>query len=121
MSTKTLITADQLEQMPDDDSVQIELDEGELVTIAPAGLEHGDCGINIAYLLKDHVKKHGLGKVYSADTGFRLREDTALRTCPSSVKTGWRLSTGEDSARVVPTWLSRFSHPPTACGSSCGR
>ena len=31
MSTKTLITADELEQMPDDDSVQIELDEGELI------------------------------------------------------------------------------------------
>ena len=33
MSTKTLITVDELEQMPDDDSVQIELDEGELITI----------------------------------------------------------------------------------------
>jgi hypothetical protein len=28
-----MITADELEQMPEDDSVQIELDEGELITI----------------------------------------------------------------------------------------
>jgi Uma2 family endonuclease len=49
MSTKTLITADELEQMPGDDSVQIELDEGELITMPPAGGEHGDSGGNIAF------------------------------------------------------------------------
>ena len=42
----------------------------------PAGMEHGDCGIEIAYLLKDFVKKHDLGKVYNADTGFKLSADT---------------------------------------------
>jgi Uma2 family endonuclease len=39
-------------------------------------MDHGDCGTEIAYLLKDFVKKHDLGKVYSADTGFKLSEDT---------------------------------------------
>ena len=37
MATKTLLTADDLEQMPDDDSVQIELDRGEMITMPPAG------------------------------------------------------------------------------------
>ncbi len=41
MSRKVLLTADELERMPDDDSVQIELDEGELITMAPASEEHG--------------------------------------------------------------------------------
>ena len=76
MSSKTLLTADELEQMPDDDSVQIELDEGELIRMPPAGMDHGDCGIEIAYVLKDYVKKHDLGKVYNADTGFKLSDDT---------------------------------------------
>jgi Uma2 family endonuclease len=55
MSSRTLLTAGELEQMPDDDSVQIELDEGELIRMPPAGMEHGDCGIEIAFLLKAFV------------------------------------------------------------------
>src|SRR5579864_9215743 len=76
MSTKTLITADELEQMPDDDSVRIELDEGELITMPPVGMDHGDCESNIDVLLASYVKKHRLGRVYTGDTGFRLRHDT---------------------------------------------
>ena len=76
MSTKTLTTADELERMPDDDSVQVELDEGELITMPPAGEEHGECGNGIAFLLTRFVRQHKLGKVYAADTGFRLGDDT---------------------------------------------
>lgn len=76
MSSRTLLTADELEQMPDDDSVQIELDEGELITMPPAGMDHGNCGAQIAALLHNYVKKHRLGRVYNADTGFRLSNDT---------------------------------------------
>ena len=36
MDRKTLLTADELEQMPDDDSVRVELDEGEVIRIPPA-------------------------------------------------------------------------------------
>jgi Uma2 family endonuclease len=39
-------------------------------------MDHGECGIEIAYLLKDYVKKHDLGKVYGAETGFKLSDDT---------------------------------------------
>src|ERR1700691_1962585 len=76
MSTKTLLTADELERMPDDDSVRTELDEGELITMPPAGWDHGDRGVNITAILHNYVKKHRLGKVLSADTGFRLGSDT---------------------------------------------
>jgi len=76
MSSKTLVTAAELERMPDDDSVRIELDEGEIIRMPPAGMEHGDCGAELAFQLTSFVKKHGLGKVYSADTGFRLTDDT---------------------------------------------
>jgi Uma2 family endonuclease len=76
MSSKVLVTADELEQMPDDDSVQIELDEGELVTMPPGGGEHGSCEVEIISLLQAYVKSHRLGKVYSGDTGFRLAPHT---------------------------------------------
>jgi Uma2 family endonuclease len=76
MSTKTLLTADELEQMPDDDSVQTELDEGELITMPPAGGDHGYIGWGISSELGYFVKKHKLGRLYIADTGFRLGRDT---------------------------------------------
>jgi Uma2 family endonuclease len=76
MSTRTLLTADELEQMPDDDSVRLELDEGELITMPPVGLEHADYESNICTLLKSYVREHRLGKVYTGDGGFRLRDDT---------------------------------------------
>ena len=63
MSTKTLLTADELERMPADDSVRTELDEGELITMPPAGWDHGSYGAEITTLLRNFVKKHGLGKV----------------------------------------------------------
>ena len=71
-----MMTAAELEPIPDDDSVQIELDEGELVRTPLNGMDHGACGAVIACLLKVYVKEHDLGKVYSADTGFKLRDDT---------------------------------------------
>jgi len=76
MSTKTLITADDLEQMPDDDSALTELDEGELVTMSLPGEEHGYFETEIGSLLRNHVKQHGLGRVYVGDTGFRLSDAT---------------------------------------------
>ena len=76
MSRKTLLTADELELMPDDDSVQIELDEGELITMPPAALDHGDVEWNFLLTLGNHVKKHRLGRLYPGDTGFRLNDGT---------------------------------------------
>jgi Uma2 family endonuclease len=76
MPTKVHLTADDLEQMPDDDSVQLELDEGELITMAPASEDHGNVELELARVLANHVKANKLGRVYCGDTGFRLSDDT---------------------------------------------
>ena len=78
MIAKTLLTADDLARMPDDASVQIELDEGELITMPPAGFEHGECENQIMFLLTQHVRKNKLGKVVTGDTGFRLNDRTVF-------------------------------------------
>lgn len=78
MSTKTLLTADDLARMPDDDSVQLELDEGELISMPPAGEDHGYIEVDLVSLLHDFVKKNKLGRVYGGDTGFRLNDRTVL-------------------------------------------
>ncbi len=85
MGTQTgirpLMTADELAEFPDD-SFQCELDEGELIMMAPAGEEHGRIEIDIVGLLYAEVKKRGLGQLYSSDTGFVLREDPDIVRSP---------------------------------------
>jgi Uma2 family endonuclease len=76
MSTKTLLTAAELEQMPDDDSVQLELDEGELITMPPAGWRHTRCEARIVRILEVFSSANKLGGVSTGDGGFRLRDDT---------------------------------------------
>jgi Uma2 family endonuclease len=78
MATRTLLTADDLARMPDDASVQIELDEGKLITMPPAGEEHGHVGMDLALLIGHFVKAKKLGRVYGADTGFRLNDRTVF-------------------------------------------
>jgi len=78
MVAKTLLTADDLARMPDDASVQLELDEGELITMPPAAEEHGHIEMDLVVLLGNFVKKHKLGRVYAGDTGFRLNDRTVF-------------------------------------------
>jgi Uma2 family endonuclease len=49
-----------------------ELVRGELRMMAPSGAEHGGVIINMSVLLATHVKKHHLGRVFGAETGFVL-------------------------------------------------
>jgi Uma2 family endonuclease len=76
MSSKTLLTADALEQMTDDDSVRTELDQGELIRMPPAGGDHAYREVEVGAILRNYVRKNQLGRVYGADAGFRLNAET---------------------------------------------
>ncbi len=75
MATKTSLSIAEFERLPDD-GMRHELDEGELITMPPAGFEHGDVSGEIFTLLRVFVNRHGLGKVVTTDTGFVLGEET---------------------------------------------
>jgi Uma2 family endonuclease len=79
MATTKLMTAEDLEEMAPEE-VRYELIRGELQRMAPAGGEHGEVTFEIGRLTGNHVAAHGLGRVYSADTGFLLSRnpDTVL-------------------------------------------
>jgi Uma2 family endonuclease len=88
MSTATHITtADDLLRMPDD-GFRYELIEGELRKMSPTGGEHGVLSIEIGYLLSDYVRRHDLGQVFGAETGFRVRRnpDTVLAPDASFIR-----------------------------------
>jgi len=50
---------------------KVEVVHGELLLMTPAGLEQGEVDVNLSTLLNVYVKKHKLGKVYDAQSGFR--------------------------------------------------
>ena len=70
MSTKTLLTSDDLWKIVADGS-RYELSLGELVPMTPVGIRHGVVVINLGRLLGDYVRKKGLGAVCT-EVGFRL-------------------------------------------------
>ncbi len=73
MSTATLITAEQLLEMPE--NRWNELVEGELRPMTPAGWRHGAVVTRLAGMLDRHVRERNLGLVLSGDPGFFLARD----------------------------------------------
>lgn len=71
---RTLVTAEELFAMPDD-GMRHELVRGELRTMTPAGGEHGAVVLNLSVLVGLFVRKHKLGRGFSAETGFLIAAD----------------------------------------------
>ena len=68
------ITADELLAMPDD-GYRYELVKGELIQMSPTGDERGQVTVTLTAALYLHVKKYNLGRVYAAETGFKLESE----------------------------------------------
>jgi Uma2 family endonuclease len=103
MTVTSLMTADELYQLPNDGN-RYELIRGELrKTMSPTGFEHGDVELGIGSSLRAHVKKRRLGKVVAGDVGFRIHRgpDTVLGPDVAFVR----------SERVVKT-RKFFDGPP---------
>ncbi len=45
---------------------------GALIPIAPTTMEHGEISMNLSFLLSLHIRENQLGRLYPADTDFRL-------------------------------------------------
>jgi Uma2 family endonuclease len=63
--------ATDLERFPDD-GYQYEIWQGELLRLAPAGGRHGECEAKLVAALQTQIG--AIGRVYTGDTGFVLRE-----------------------------------------------
>jgi Uma2 family endonuclease len=57
------------------DGYRYELVKGQLTMMSPAGGRHGRIAMQVAYLLKDHLKGRSLGVVFAAETGFLIQTD----------------------------------------------
>ncbi len=54
---------------------RLEMLDGEVIELAPAGARHGKAAIKIGARLSAHVERRGLGEVFAAETGFILARD----------------------------------------------
>lgn len=73
-------TADELSRLPE--GWRYEIDEGALVIMAPAGIEHGDISLGVGAMLRQFVRSRGLGKVVGSETGFFLKTEPQILRAP---------------------------------------
>jgi Uma2 family endonuclease len=83
MSTVTKeVTAEELLEMGD--IGRCELIYGELVMMSPAGAEHGEIAIRFGSYLFQFVNPRKLGRVFGAETGFKLATGPDLVRAPDA-------------------------------------
>jgi Uma2 family endonuclease len=71
MSETRLVTAEELERMPDDPLNRYELVEGRLVRMSPVSFDHGRIVARLLFLLSRHLNHTPVGVVV-ADVGVKL-------------------------------------------------
>ena len=74
MATSGLMTAEELELLPDD-GYQYELVKGVLRRMAPASFKPSNTAARILIRIGTHAEEHGLGEVTGADGGYELESD----------------------------------------------
>ena len=77
------VTAEDLLQLPSD-GYRYELFRGELRQMPPAGEEHGNFAMKLGWRLAQFVEENALGRVYAAETGFKLTENPDTVRAPDA-------------------------------------
>src|SRR3990172_5506122 len=78
-----LVTAEELERMPQSDG-HVELVQGEIIKMPPAGHEHGEIAGTIFLHLGEFVRRNRMGKVYAAETGFVISRNPYTVRAPDA-------------------------------------
>lgn len=81
-TTTSLLTADELFALPDDD-YRYDLVKGELRKMSPAGSRHGAFIARLTVALGQFVEANDLGEVFGAETGFKLASNPDTVRAPN--------------------------------------
>lgn len=110
-----LLTAEEFARLPNPpDGSKQELVRGEIVTMPPPGFVHGVVQLNVASLVRAHVRNHKLGRV-TVESGVITEQG------PDTVR-GRMLRSGATSAYRRATYRScTRTSPPTSSPRSYRR
>lgn len=75
MRTLTAAAFWEVVQQPEYADVLTELIAGEMITMSKPGLRHGQVVFELSFQIALHVREHGLGRVFAAETGFLVERD----------------------------------------------
>ena len=74
------LTAEEFAALPEPpDGSKQELVRGEVVTMPPPGLEHGECQLNLGTLLKLYLREHPIGRVFTESGVITERGEDTVR------------------------------------------
>ncbi|MBI1259562.1 MAG: hypothetical protein GC204_19005 [Chloroflexi bacterium] len=65
----------EIAHLPENDEKRLELVEGVIYEMPPAGGEQGELGANLLITIGSHIRQHKLGHVTAAKTGYILFEN----------------------------------------------
>jgi Uma2 family endonuclease len=68
----------ELSHLPEYSDQRLVLIEGSIITMPPTGWIHGDTASELDMLIRQFVKRHSLGRVTAAETGYQLAAKTVL-------------------------------------------
>ena len=100
-----------LEEFLQSDLEGYEYAKGKLIPMAPPTMEHGDISMSLSLLLGIHVRENQLGRLYPADTDFKLG-DRLVKPDIAFVSTA-RLPENRRQASPVPPDLAVEVVSPT--------
>ena len=75
MGTKTLLTVEQFDKLPEKEGILYELSDGELFTVTEPMPRHNKVRDKIARIMGNFAEEHKLGTVFS-ETGYQLTPET---------------------------------------------
>jgi Uma2 family endonuclease len=102
MSERALMTAEELLRLKAPDK-RTELIRGRLVVRDPGGARHGAVAMRLGYRIMAHAEAHDLGRVYAAETGFKIESDPDTVRAPDVAFIARHRLPG-DEPRGYPGW-----------------
>ncbi len=103
MSEAKLMTADELLRLKLPDK-RTELVRGRLLVRDPGGARHGAVAMQLGYRIMAHVEAHDLGRVYAAETGFKIESNPDTVRAPDVAFIA-RDRLPEVEPRGYPSWV----------------
>jgi Uma2 family endonuclease len=88
----------------ENDEMRLELVEGVIHKMPPAGGEHGEIGANLLIEIGTHIRQHQLGHVTTAETGYILFTNESGKPTVRAPDVGY-ISYARMPDRLPPTYI----------------